>query len=915
MRKLLVAVLAVIVLAGAAAGARWAYHRMFRDPLKEAHTLLAKGDLQGAALELREAVQRNPANAEAQARLGGVQILLGDPVAAERELQAARSAGYKGSDLMPLLARAILEQKRGNEVLAQFKPDGLPPTEAADLLVTRGLAHLGAHDAGAAQSSAEAAEWLAPKLAEAPLLAARAAIAERQPGWALASLDRALRLKPDLTQALLLKAGVLRAEAQPEEALPVLAAAEASAKVPLDVAAARLSRAGALLAAGDDAKALADLDLLLKQFPKSPGGNFLKALAQIRAKDWAGADATLETIQPVLTRLPSGQYYLALVKANRNQLEQAADAISHYTARFPGDPDGWRLMARIDLLAGRKDDAKQALARLVGLPPNRTAGEVSSAAAVAETPRELTQLASLQIGSGDTTAAEQGLERSLELLPSPASRATQAVMASLRIGDLDRATAALATLRRQPKASPAEVAALTGAIRLALLDLDGARAAFAEGLKAEPDSVSLKLDLARVLLLQGHPEDAEALLAPVLQAHPAGTLVLATMIEIYGAEKRADRIQAVIAAAHAAAPADPAPLLLEIELMVQNGDLKAAASQLETAPPELAHLPAVQALHASVLIRLGRVKDAIDVDRQRLAEQPRNFAVRRELMNLLLGDHQGDAAIALIRDGLQAQPGNSALLLAYVAATQHVSGVDAALALAAKLRQDPANLPAAHLLKGEVLMDAGRPADAAAAYAAEAHAVAPFGALVIAESRALQAAGRVDEARQLLTDWIARQPDPTVAYALASLEIEAKRMDAAAAALDKVLAMRPDDPVALNNLAWVDQQQNKPEAVALARRAYLIAPGGETADTLGWILIQQKQPEMGLLLLRQAALRLPRDPSVYYHLAVALNDTGKPQDAVRVLDAILASKLSFAERDAAQILRQKLAAVAALPAK
>ena len=528
-----------------------------------------------------------------------LQILLGDPVAAERELLAAQSAGYKGTDLLPLLARALLAQKRGNEVLAKFVPDGLPAPDAADLLVTRGMAQLAAGDAEAARSSAEAAERLAPKMAEAALLAARAAIAQRQPGWALACLDRALRLKPDLVAALLLKAGVLRAQARPEEALPVLDAAEAAAKAPLDIANARLSRAGALLAAGEDAKALADLELLLKQFPKSPGGNFLKALAQIRGSDWKGADATLQVIQPMLPRLPRGEYYLALVKTNLNQLEQASEAIGHYTARTPTDPDGWRLLARIDLLAGRKDDAAQALTRLVGLAPTRSAEEVTGAAAVAQTPQELTQLAALQIGAGDTTAAAQDLQRSLELLPSPATVATRAVMAALRVGDVDRAAAALETLRRQPKASPAQVAALTGAIRLSLLDLEGAREAFADGVKAAPDSLPLKLDLARVLLLQGHAKEADTTLAPVLQARPASDLTLATMLEILAAEGQTERMNAAIAAARAAAPGDPAPLLMLVQLLEQGGNLAGAAAALDAAPPELAHLPAVASRRAA----------------------------------------------------------------------------------------------------------------------------------------------------------------------------------------------------------------------------------------------------------------------------------------------------------------------------
>jgi Tfp pilus assembly protein PilF len=154
---------------------------------------------------------------------------------------------------------------------------------------------------------------------------------------------------------------------------------------------------------------------------------------------------------------------------------------------------------------------------------------------------------------------------------------------------------------------------------------------------------------------------------------------------------------------------------------------------------------------------------------------------------------------------------------------------------------------------------------------------------------------------------VARQPDPAVSDALATLEIENSHFDAAVSALQDVLAARPEDVMALNNLAWVYQQLHDPKALALARRAYLLAPAnGQIADTLGWILTQQGQPATGALLLRQAAARLPQDPGIQYHLAVALNDAGQRQQASEVLNAILSQDVAFGERDAARQLQQQL---------
>lgn len=917
MRKLVIAAIVVVLLAGAAVGGRWGYHRFFRDPLKEASALLAKGRVQSAALVLREAVQRDPGNARAQVRLAAVQLLIGDPVAAEKELRTARAEGYKGTDLTPLLARAMLAQRRDKELLAAFSPDGLPPKDAADLLVVRGLAQMATGNVAAARASAEAAERLEPKLAAAALLAARTAIAERQPGWAIACLDRALSFEPDLTEALLLKAGVLRAEGRPKAALPVLDQAAATAKTPRDIASARLSRAGALLAAGEDAKAMADLDVLLKQVPRSPGGNYLKVLADVRAGKWQDADAALQMIQPLLPRLPRGEYYLALVKAHLNQIEQAADAVTHYTARVPDDPDGWRLLARIDLLTGRKDDAATALARVAALPPSQKAATeaLPLAEARAQTPQELTQLASLQLGTGDAVAAERDLERSLDTLPSPADVAASTVMTALRDGEIDRAAAALRTLQQQPKANPVRVAALTGAVKVAELDLDGARTAFEAGLKAAPEALALKIDLARVLLLQGQAAQAEALLAPELQNAPTNPLLLGTMLDVYLASHQPDRAHAALAAARAAAPNNPNLLVTDAALDARSGNVAGALAKLDGAPANLAQAPQVLALRARLLLQQGKRTEAIAADRQLLQDVPGNIALRRQLIDLLLAGHDGAAAVALARDGLKLYPGNDQLLQSYVLATYRSSGLEAAQKLAATLRQDPADLPAARLLKGMLDMAAGHPADAAAAFAAE-RAIAPFGTLVVAEAGALKAAGRADDARKLLHDWVAQQADPAASNVLASLEIEARHYDAAVAALKDVLAVRPADVVALNNLAWVYQQMHDKQALALARRAYLLAPGGQTADTLGWILTEQGRPAMGLLLLRQAAARLPQDPSIDYHLAVALNDTGQHQAASTLLHAILSQKVTFDERDAALRLQQKLdpAASPAAPA-
>ncbi|MEO9189160.1 MAG: hypothetical protein ABI224_04030, partial [Acetobacteraceae bacterium] len=112
----------------------------------------------------------------------------------------------------------------------------------------------------------------------------------------------------------------------------------------------------------------------------------------------------------------------------------------------------------------------------------------------------------------------------------------------------------------------------------------------------------------------------------------------------------------------------------------------------------------------------------------------------------------------------------------------------------------------------------------------------------------------------------------------------------------------PRNAVALNNLARVYQLRGDPQARATAEKAFLLDPSAQNADTLGWILTRGGDPARGLVLLRQAA---PGDPRFAYHLGVALNDVGQKENAVKVLNAVVAVKGDFTEKaDARKLLEQ-----------
>jgi Flp pilus assembly protein TadD len=208
-----------------------------------------------------------------------------------------------------------------------------------------------------------------------------------------------------------------------------------------------------------------------------------------------------------------------------------------------------------------------------------------------------------------------------------------------------------------------------------------------------------------------------------------------------------------------------------------------------------------------------------------------------------------------------------------------------------------------------------QPAEAARAYAA-AQAERPSAYLALRMASALREANQPAQSAAALRGWLERAPDDNeVAMMLSQLDIEAGRLPEAEQGLEALLERRPDDSMALNNLAWLLRLKEEPaahqRARRLAERGYFLAPGTDVADTLGWILARDGHPAEAVLLLRQSAQMRPLDivePAAAYRLAFALNASGARAEALAVLAPVLtvSPAQSFPERQAALLLLAEL---------
>jgi putative PEP-CTERM system TPR-repeat lipoprotein len=894
------------------------------DYLGEAKRFLAKGELKAAEIELKNAVRADPHQMAARYLLARVELQLGNPIAAEAQAKAAMAGGYDPDHTAPLLAETYLEQHKYRELLRDFSAETGSPARRAGILVARGYAQIALGEPQQAAQSFRQARALAPQAPQPLLAEAKLLMAGHRYKAAASKLDRALALDPKSIEIRLVKAQLLRATGHAGEALALLG--QIVSERP-DFLPARLERAELLLAQGKDALARADIKAVLAAQPQNVGAIYLEAVLAVQNKDYKSADADLERISGALAALPRGYYLQALVKYNLRQLAQAEDAARRFVGRQPDDLAGAKLLGLIALAQGHPADTIAALARFansgkadagaldllgraymgLGNPTQALAAFQQAVKLAPENAALRLHLGETRLQTGDVAGAVADFEKSLALAPStPAGEAL--VMTEMGAGNWQGALAAARALQKAQPNNPA-AGNLIGLIKLAQFDLKGAYADFSGLVQKYPDFLPAQLNLARVAELQGKPQEAERILGDILDKAPANGAVLTRLVGLFLRHGQPERALAMAERAHEAAPTDKNITAGLIDLYIQLGHKNKALmlAQEESGSNEPDNVPLIAA-RARAELAAGHKSDAAQSLRRLIEIAPSGIAQRRQLAAVLLSAGDAAGARQAIDAALKIAPHDPQLIADRIAIDLKTSGLAAALATAARLQKSNPGLSTAPALPGDTYMMARQYAKAVAAYQA-AFRQAPSALLAVRLAQAEAAAGHADAAAQTLREWLAHHPDAVgVRQILAGYDIAARRFKEAQQELEAVVAKAPRDALALNNLAWLYQRAGDPRARALAERAYLLAPGlPQTADTLGWILVQQGQAANALALLRRASAGEPKNPAVQYHLAVALNDTGQPAAARKLLAPLVSSTAKFDDKGAAEKL------LAALP--
>jgi putative PEP-CTERM system TPR-repeat lipoprotein len=440
-------------------------------------------------------------------------------------------------------------------------------------------------------------------------------------------------------------------------------------------------------------------------------------------------------------------------------------------------------------------------------------------------------------------------------------------------------------------------------------DLTKAEAVLNRRMAADPNSLTVSTVLARLYVTTGRSDEAKKIYIDILAQRPSDAGALLGLGEIAVADKRWPEATDYITRARTAAPTDPRPGLMLVNMYGLQQDWKTAA-------PLAAELVAQFPTNVDVLDAQGRVQissgdmdGALSTYKRAYALAPNSGPLLSRYLALLNQSKNFADAKIMLQAALDRDPQNSALKGELIRVEAQIGGLEAGLAKARGFAENDPGDSIYDVVSAELYENAGRGKEAVALLDKVAAAGPLDDNLALAQFRLYSRTDDRAKAEAVLNARLKDDPkDFAIRLVLAGFYLEQKKYDGAVDEYTRLVAERPADPTSLNNLAWLYQRQGYlAKARELAERAFAADPAGaQIADTLGWILLAQGEADKAMTYLSAANSAAPANPDIQYHLAVALQHLGRSADAQAMLEILLGSGVSFTDRAEAERLLQDL---------
>ena len=721
-----------------------------------------------------------------------------------------------------------------------------------------------------------------------------------------------------------------------------------------DRVSAKLALVHTFMSQGDRAKAREVVEALLKDHPNHRGG--LHALAQLETQD-RDTEGMLDTYTRITSIYPGdlfAKYRQGSLLADKGDLGAVRASAVAMVKEYPNRAEGHRLMGLVNFREGKYEDAIVSLQKSIRIQPdletfymlglaNYQVGNLEMAVTHLQTvldySPEFTQaramLGEIFLRQRRAPEALATAERLIE--SAPADHRGYALKADALMLRKEH-TAALVELARASELAPTHYGLL---LKLALLKISQGDAAGEQDLlravKLSPQGVDARLALHTFYVRNRRHDAAIAVLEEGLSGGKNDAVLYNALAKDALGRRDAAACERYLDQAKAANPEFLQTYYNAASLHLSRGKPDEALAQYDQV---LAIRPDdVRALigSSSVLEMQGNNGEA----RERLARARATGDLGSALiLAAFLQKHgQSDEALAILDEESHSRPGNLAVTEAK--ARLHLSSKEIDRAMVYFGQLETANPWGGTLERTRAWMSVGE-LDKAEESARRLIQLEPKRAASYTPlAGILEARHDLNGVEETLAKAMAAEPgNPQIGLAVGEFHLRNRRLDKAGQAFDAVLRVEPDNAnaltgqgmihqlrddrtkaveyylraiqvkpdhaPALNNLAmlYADDEETRLVAVNLAMAAFTQAGNDPSViDTLGYVLIRNKRPQDALRVLERARALAPGNPVIKYHIALAYADLDRRQEAVEMLEIVLAASEFEGRAKAEQLMR------------
>jgi putative PEP-CTERM system TPR-repeat lipoprotein len=899
----------------------------FDELLARAQHYREAGEFRASLIELKNAVQKEPGNAEARLLLAQMELDLGDAVSAEIELQRARELGAPRDRVGLVLAEARLQLEQFDDMLRELRvEDDAASARQVAIFNLRGRAHLALGQAVLAEEAFKAALALDEKSVDALVGLTRLAYAKGDVAQSQNYLARATAAEPRNLVVLALHGDIAFAARDHEAAERHFREVLGQRKDDLAALNAQLGIARSQIATGRFTEAIALLGQVLRTAPGDPATNYMRALVAYQLQDYENARNHAELALRVAENHRPSQFIAGASNYALGRYEAALAQLKAYLLQVPGHQDARKLLAATQLRLGQSANAVNTLrpaadganaedAQLLAMIGTAAAqtGDFRSASrylgrAVASEPDNpvlRARLGATQVALGNVAEGLSELEKAANADPQ-GNADVALILAHLRIREYDKALEAAQRLQAKQPASPNGYT-LAGTAEVARGQMAAAKTAFNKALELRSGDRNAIRNLAAIAVAENALDVARGYYQDALRRAPNDEEFLILLAALEARSGRQQEGRALLEKAVAARPNSVAARIALGRHHLQAGEPGQALAAVQPALKDVREAAALEVV-GRAHIALGQPDFAIAALRDLVSVRPESAEAHQYLANAYEDANLVDRAVAQTELALRFAKDSAALKFQYARLLARAGKLTRANQMLADLRRTHPNEPGLLDLEGSVALASDRIDDALAAYTRLLQAEETNANLLkLARVKAMR--GREQEAYRDIEEWVARRPaDVLVRTALADTYLARGEPARAASEYTRVVEAVPDNAMALNNLAWsLAKAGRAADAVRYAERAVALAPNSPPfLDTLGVALLAAGRGKDAIVPLRIAAERAPHDVNLQFHLAQALASDEQVREARDLLRLILRGRPQWPDRAEAEALLRRV---------